>query len=96
LQSVLRGLQRGLRQTPKPGAFGTIIHDSEPVRAADFNRDGNQDVVFVAESDEVHQLFVPGRTGDVYDLMADAAGALAGTIACVAWGIISPSSRNGL
>ena len=46
-------------------------------------------------TDEVHQLFVPGRTGDVYDLMADAAGALAGTIACVAWGIISPS-RDGL
>ena len=35
-------------------------------------------------TDEVHQLFVPGRTGDVYDLMADAAGALAGTSpACV-------------
>jgi VanZ family protein len=47
-------------------------------------------------TDEVHQLFVPGRTGDVYDLMADAAGALAGTIGCILWGIISPSSRDGL
>jgi VanZ family protein len=47
-------------------------------------------------TDEVHQLFVPGRTGDVYDLMADAAGALAGTVACILWGIISPSSRDGL
>ncbi len=47
-------------------------------------------------TDEVHQLFVPGRTADVYDLMADAAGGLAGTIACILWGIISPSSRDGL
>jgi VanZ family protein len=47
-------------------------------------------------TDEVHQLFVPGRTGDVYDLMADGAGALAGTVACTLWGIISPSSRDGL
>ena len=31
-------------------------------------------------------MFVPGRTADVYDLMADAAGALAGTIACVGVG----------
>jgi len=47
-------------------------------------------------TDEVHQLFVPGRSGDVYDLMADAGGALAGTIACWAWGIISSSSTDGL
>ena len=33
---------------------------------------------------------------DVYDLMADAAGALAGTVACILWGIISPSPRDGL
>ena len=53
-------------------------------------------------TDEVHQLFVPGRTGDVYDLMADAAGAVAGTVSCVIWGFISKgrynraSSRDGL
>jgi VanZ family protein len=44
-------------------------------------------------TDEVHQVFVPGRTGDVYDLMADTAGALAGTIACVAWGILAQGTR---
>ena len=44
-------------------------------------------------TDEVHQLFVPGRTGDVYDLMADAAGALAGTIACAVWGFFSQGTR---
>ena len=47
-------------------------------------------------TDEVHQLFVPGRSGDVYDLMADAAGALAGALSCYSWGIISSSSRDDL
>lgn len=42
-------------------------------------------------SDELHQAFVPGRTADVYDLYADAAGAAAGAFACWLWGIISPS-----
>lgn len=46
--------------------------------------------------DEVHQVFVPGRSGDVYDLLADAAGAIAGTVACWAWGILSSASRNEL
>jgi VanZ family protein len=45
-------------------------------------------------TDEVHQMFVPGRTGDVYDLMADAAGALAGTIACAAWGLASKGTQH--
>jgi VanZ family protein len=49
-----------------------------------------------AVTDELHQLFVPGRSGDVYDLMADSAGALAGTIVCWLWGIISSTSRDGL
>ncbi|RMX06820.1 VCBS repeat-containing protein [Corticibacter populi] len=53
-----------------PGAFGNVMHDNEHVRAADFNGDGNIDVVFVAEEDEVHQLyFGDGRGGftDVSD-----------------------------
>ena len=44
-------------------------------------------------SDEVHQSYVPGRVADVYDIATDAIGALAGTIACWAWGILS--SRSG-
>lgn len=40
-------------------------------------------------SDEVHQMFVPGRTPDVMDVVADAAGALLATCACWAWGILS-------
>lgn len=44
-------------------------------------------------TDEVHQMFVPGRSADVYDLLSDAAGAVAGTAACWAWGILSPVSH---
>lgn len=47
-------------------------------------------------TDEFHQLFVPGRSADVYDVLADAIGALAGTAACWAWGIIRPTSRDEL
>jgi len=47
-------------------------------------------------TDEVHQMFVQGRTADVFDLLADASGAIAGTAACWAWGIISPVSRDEL
>ena len=42
-------------------------------------------------SDEVHQAFVPGRVADPYDVLADAIGALGGTITCWAWGILSPT-----
>lgn len=55
------------RLTVQPGAFGTGIHDSEHVRAADLNADGNIDVVFVAESDEVHQLFLGNGKGGFTD-----------------------------
>jgi VanZ family protein len=39
-------------------------------------------------TDEWHQSFVPGRSADVRDWFADAAGALLGAGACWAWGII--------
>ena len=48
-------------------------------------------------TDEVHQLFVPGRSADHADLYADAAGALLAAIGCWAWGIISTRpDRRGL
>jgi hypothetical protein len=49
------------------GALGTTMHDSEHVRAADFDRDGAMDLVFVAESDEVHQLFLGDGKGGFRD-----------------------------
>jgi VanZ family protein len=39
-------------------------------------------------SDEVHQMFVPGRMPDAADVIADASGALLAVAACWAWGII--------
>ena len=45
-------------------------------------------------SDELHQAFVPGRSADVHDLAADAMGAVIGTVACWAWGIISFRGHN--
>jgi VanZ family protein len=40
-------------------------------------------------SDEYHQLFVPGRSFDVVDMLADAIGSVAGASAIGAWSIIS-------
>nr|TXF85642.1 VanZ family protein [Alkalicoccus halolimnae] len=37
---------------------------------------------FYAVSDEVHQLFIPGRSGEVSDVLLDTTGA-AGGIACI-------------
>jgi VanZ family protein len=42
-------------------------------------------------TDEVHQMFVPGRSAEIADLYADAIGACAGACACWAWGIIFAS-----
>lgn len=53
-------------------------------------------VVFYGITDEVHQMFVPGRTASVDDLLADAIGALIGAGLCWAWGIITSASRDEL
>jgi VanZ family protein len=42
-------------------------------------------------SDEVHQMFVAGRSAEVYDLYADVAGGAIGAVVCWLWGIILPS-----
>jgi VanZ family protein len=44
-------------------------------------------------TDEFHQSFVPGRDADVFDLCADALGALAAAGAIRAWGIIARGSK---
>jgi VanZ family protein len=46
-------------------------------------------------SDEVHQRFVPGRTADLLDLRADAAGAAAGIVVSWLSGILLRSRRAG-
>ncbi len=39
-------------------------------------------------SDEIHQLFVPGRQYDTVDMIADGIGASIAVVAILAWGII--------
>jgi VanZ family protein len=39
-------------------------------------------------SDEWHQLFVPGRAFDIFDIVADATGSVVGASAVGAWSII--------
>ena len=49
-----------------------------------------------AVTDEVHQLFVDGRSGSVKDVLLDSTGALCGII--IAWGIcciLSRRKKNG-
>lgn len=63
-------LNEGGTLSYRPDAFGTVMHDSEHVRTADFDGDGNADLVFVAESDEVSQFFLgdgQGRFTDASD-----------------------------
>ncbi len=55
------------RLTWKEGVFGTVAHDTEPVRSADFNQDGYADVMFIAEDDQVHQLFFGDGKGGFKD-----------------------------
>lgn len=45
-------------------------------------------------SDEVHQAFVPGRSSDVLDVLADTTGAAAAAVGLWAWGIITRSRRE--
>ena len=47
--------------------------------------------VAYAITDEVHQMFVPGRSAQLTDLFADAIGICVGTSVCWGWGIISAS-----
>jgi VanZ family protein len=44
-------------------------------------------------TDELHQLFVPGRQADVFDFASDALGAAAAAGAVWAWGIIARGSE---
>jgi VanZ family protein len=53
-------------------------------------------VVLYGVSDEVHQMFVPGRTAAIDDVLADTIGAVVGTGACWAWGILSSTPRDEL
>ena len=49
-----------------------------------------------AITDEIHQMYVPGRSAEAADLLVDSAGVILGTIGCWACGIIGPFSRDEL
>jgi hypothetical protein len=55
------------RLTWRAKAFGEVAHDTEHVLSADFNRDGFADVMFIAEDDQVHQLFFGDGKGAFTD-----------------------------
>jgi VanZ family protein len=46
-------------------------------------------------TDEIHQMFVPGRHAEWQDVLADAVGGAIGAATCWLWGIIRVS-RHGL
>jgi len=45
-------------------------------------------------TDEIHQMFVPGRSADPYDLLADTLGAAAAAGLLLAWAIIRRRQRR--
>jgi len=55
------------RLTWRQQTFGTVAHDTEHVLSTDFNRDGFADVMFIAEDDQVHQLFLGDGKGGFTD-----------------------------
>lgn len=54
--------------TNQPGAFGSGAYDTEHVRTADFDGDGLQDAMFVAEDDHHHQYFLGNADGTFQDV----------------------------
>ena len=47
-----------------------------------------------AATDELHQMYVPGRSAELTDLLADAIGVVLGTSICWAWGRVPRKSQD--
>ena len=56
------------RFTWKKNVFTAVKHDTEHVRAADFNQDGHIDLIFVAEDDQNHELYFGNGDGTFQDM----------------------------
>jgi len=54
--------------TWKKGVFAEKSHDTEHVRIGDFDKDGNLDVVFVAEDDQNHEFYLGNGDGTFRDV----------------------------
>ena len=50
--------------------------------------------VIYACLDEIHQMYVPGRTGSIIDVFFDSIGIAAALILCIGWGRVSAFSKN--
>ena len=64
-------------------ATGSPVSDWPVGNAPEFRADARFDVLLATlfgVTDEIHQYFVPGRQADVFDVVADAVGALAGAL----------------
>ncbi|MFO1478023.1 MAG: VanZ family protein [Verrucomicrobiota bacterium] len=67
-----RALRKPVRRDPRPWSW----------RTAGWALGG---VALYASSDEIHQIFVPGRTAAVHDVVIDVTGAAAGLL--ILWGL---------
>ena len=56
--------------TWKKGVFADKKHDTEHVRVADFDKDGNLDVIFVAEDDHQHEFYL-GRGDGTFEEVSE-------------------------
>jgi hypothetical protein len=54
--------------TWKPGVFDATPRDNEHVAAADFDKDGHMDLIFVGEADETHALYFGDGKGGFNDM----------------------------
>ena len=54
--------------TWKKGVFAETNHDTEHVRAGDFDKDGKLDLVFVAEDDQNHEFYLGNGDGTYRDV----------------------------
>src|SRR5690554_5816339 len=52
----------------KKNVFSAVKHDTEHVRAADFNQDGHMDLIFVAKDDQNHELYFGNGDGSFEDM----------------------------
>lgn len=51
--------------------------------------------VLYAISDEIHQIFIPGRSGEVRDVLIDSLGAMVGILIYIGVGRVFNKSQNG-
>ena len=54
--------------------------------------------VFYATTDEIHQIFIPGRSGEISDVLLDSLGSISGIFLMVKWqayGIIKKGGYDG-